>query len=342
MLPECQSLIEELAASHSTDLQQRAYELQALIGLDAHAVERIMPADASCEDIEIDKSISFLNNYVQQAVEKGAQPYLPESERNGLSSRNTFRNQHEHESSQHTLKFEAYELPKPSVPFKAVPPSQANDFALVPDTSYPKETPQSAPFVSVSDRGPAELRLRLDGVQKKWGQPSYSSSTAPTSSSTPSKSANGVAQLGGGEASNIKRDVPFDSKRTQVEISPEKQKLAASLFGGSSKPDKKTASSSHKSARTHNHSVEKLQGTKAPSTTSEPVELETPVRPPPDLLDLGEPTPASNPSSVDPFKQLEGLLEPGQGSSAGNHNSSSCSRAKPLGLVPHSCRLSEP
>lgn len=52
-LMQCQSLIEELSASSSTDLQQRAYELQAVIGLDAHAVENIMPLDASCEDIEV-------------------------------------------------------------------------------------------------------------------------------------------------------------------------------------------------------------------------------------------------------------------------------------------------
>lgn len=53
MLIQCQSLIEELSASSSTDLQQRAYELQAVIGLDAHAVENVMPLDASCEDIEV-------------------------------------------------------------------------------------------------------------------------------------------------------------------------------------------------------------------------------------------------------------------------------------------------
>ncbi|CAM8940417.1 unnamed protein product [Rhodiola kirilowii] len=323
ILPECQSLIEELAASHSTDLQQRAYELQALVGLDAHAVECIMPADASCEDIEIDKSLSFLDNYVQQAIERGVQPYLPESERNGMSSMNTFRNQNEHESSQHALRFEAYELPKPSIPSKAAPPSPINDFAMVLDAHYSRETLSTASFESVPDHRQAELRLRLDGVQKKWGQPSYSSSTAATSSPTPQKSANGVAQLSGGEASNSKRDVPYDSRRTQVEVPPEKQKLAASLFGGSSKPDKRTTSSSQKSARTDNHSVEKPQGTKAPSTISEPVERKTPVQPPPDLLDLGEQPLANNPSSVDPFKQLEGLLEPGHVSSVGNHMSSS-------------------
>jgi hypothetical protein len=50
---QCQTLVDELSASHSTDLQQRAYELQALLGLDKRAVESAMPADASCEDIEV-------------------------------------------------------------------------------------------------------------------------------------------------------------------------------------------------------------------------------------------------------------------------------------------------
>ena len=53
LLLQLTSLIEELSASHSTDLQQRAYELQATIGLDAQAVGNIMPADASCEDVEV-------------------------------------------------------------------------------------------------------------------------------------------------------------------------------------------------------------------------------------------------------------------------------------------------
>lgn len=53
LLLQCQSLIEELSASHSTDLQQRAYELQAVIGLDVRAIGSIMPSDASCEDIEV-------------------------------------------------------------------------------------------------------------------------------------------------------------------------------------------------------------------------------------------------------------------------------------------------
>ena len=59
-------MVEELSASHSTDLQQRAYELQAVVSLDAHAVESIMPLDASCEDIEvITEPTSIILNLMQ-------------------------------------------------------------------------------------------------------------------------------------------------------------------------------------------------------------------------------------------------------------------------------------
>ncbi|KAI7995710.1 AP-4 complex subunit epsilon [Camellia lanceoleosa] len=75
VLPGYQSFIEELSASHSTDLQQRAYELQAVIGLDAHVVESIMPLDASCEDIQISKGdISQTAKGVTSSFETAIQP----------------------------------------------------------------------------------------------------------------------------------------------------------------------------------------------------------------------------------------------------------------------------
>ena len=65
-------MVEELSASHSTDLQQRAYELQAVISLDAHAVESIMPSDASCEDIEVIIECTSIN-FESHA---GASPFI--------------------------------------------------------------------------------------------------------------------------------------------------------------------------------------------------------------------------------------------------------------------------
>lgn len=318
ILPECQSLIEELSASHSTDLQQRAYELQALIGLDARAVETVMPSDASCEDIEIDKSLSFLNHYVQESVEKGAQPYIPESERTGMLNTSSFRNEDHHEASMHGLRFEAYDLPKPVVPSKSpVTYTPSTELVPVPEPSYSREVHTSTAVPSISSSGSTELKLRLDGVQKKWGRPNYSSGSTSTSESSSQKTVNGVAQTESVSTSTSRAQATssFDLKKPQVEISPEKQRLAASLFGGPSKTDKRPTSSSHKVVKSSSHTTERPPAAKPVDAS----EKSTPVQPPPDLLDLGEPTVTSSAPLIDPFKQLEGLLDQGENVSLPNH-----------------------
>ncbi|CAA2992736.1 AP-4 complex subunit epsilon [Olea europaea subsp. europaea] len=309
MLPECQSLIEELLASSSTDLQQRAYELQAVICLDARAVENIMPMDANCEDIEIDKNLSFLDAYVQESLEKGAQPYIPEDVRSGLSNISNFRSQ-DHESSTHALRFEAYELPKPSVPSK-VPSVLSSSAELVPITqpSYVAEVHQPASSaLTVSSSGSSELKLRLEGVQKKWGRPAFSSTTPSPSSSDTFGSNNGTTQHESISSTKSKvHNVSYDSRKQQTEVSSEKKKLAASLFGGASKSDRKQSYSGQKVSKTNSHASDKSIIAEATSS-SDTAAVRPTSQPPPDLLDLGEQTVTSSAPSVDPFKQLEGLL----------------------------------
>ncbi|XP_020110695.1 AP-4 complex subunit epsilon [Ananas comosus] len=314
ILPECQSLIDELSASHSTDLQQRAYELQALLGLNSGAVEAVMPSDASCEDFEVDRSLSFLNSFVQQSIEKGAQPYIPENERSGIVDIGNFKGQYQQEASTHSLRFEAYELPKPSVipppTFEpSIPLSATTDLVPVPEpTAYTKDAHRaSTKMPSSTDALSADVgvRLRLDGVQKKWGKPTYSSSPS-ASSSTSSASQNATNGLthtdgGGGSVSLQTRETSHDSRRQQqAEVSAEKQRLAASLFGASSvaKAEKKPPTAAQKAPKAAAATKEK-----AATTTTTTV----PSTPPPDLLDLGDPTSSDTPLD-DPFKQLEGLL----------------------------------
>ncbi|KAK9067866.1 hypothetical protein SSX86_011977 [Deinandra increscens subsp. villosa] len=303
LLPECQSLLEELSASHSSDLQQRAYEFQSILSLDANAIEDIMPLDASCEDIEIDKSLSFLNNYVHNSLEQGAEPYIPENERSGTLNISNIRNHNPYEHPTHSLRFEAYEVPKPAVPTN-LPPTLTYPTELVPapipEPSY-QPTLTSGP-VSDADSGSTELRLRLDGVQKKWGKPAYSSAASSSTSNFDSHrtSVNGATQL-----DNV-ISKSHEPREPQIEVSEEKQKLAASLFGGrtarSERKQSGGAAGYSKVSRTTNHGDDKVQPTIVTATVQPP---------PPDLLDLGEPTgPSSSYSStVDPFTQLEGLLD---------------------------------
>lgn len=313
LLPECQSLIEELSASHSTDLQQRAYELQAVVGLDSQAVESILPFDASCEDIEVDKSLSFLNGYVQESIEKGAQPYVSENQRSGALSISNFGSQTQHEPSTHGLRFEAYELPKPIEQPKPAPVSSfvpSTELVSVPEQSYVREIQQAPPGRSSADPGSNEIKLRLDGVQKKWGRPNYSSPPS-TSNSSSQTATNGIATHDATGTSSKPRDSSYSYKKQPVEIDPEKQKLAASLFGGISKAEKRPSSTSHKPSKASGHVVEKSRETK-------PVPELAPSPPPPDLLDFGGPDNVDTSSVIDPFTQLEGLLEVGPAVSSAN------------------------
>lgn len=312
MLSECQSLVEELLASHSTDLQQRAYELQAVIGLDARAVEAILPHDASCEDIEVDKNLSFLNDYIQQAIESGAMPYISENERSGAVSVSNFRSQDQQESGQHGLRFEAYEVPKAPVPSKVTPVSLSTTTDLVPvsDSLYARESHQITSVGLSSDTGSSGLKLRLDGVQKKWGKPAYSSPASSSSNSTAQNPVNGMTKVDVATSVNSKVRDSYDSRKQQNEIDPEKQKLAASLFGGSTKPERRTSTSS-KVPKANAGAADRSQDSKAaivPNKASG--ESTNQQSPPQDLLDLGEPNVTVAPPTVDPFMQLEGLLDP--------------------------------
>ncbi|KAK1367694.1 AP-4 complex subunit epsilon [Heracleum sosnowskyi] len=312
VLPECQSLIEDLSASSSTDLQQRAYELQAVIRLDAQALENILPLDASCEDIEVDKGLSFLHSYVQQSLENGAQPYISESARSGILNISNLRSHDQHETSGHALRFEAYELPKSTMPTSTpatIVPS--TELVPVPEPSYMREIHQSPAVPSISHSGSAELKLRLDGVQKKWGKPTYSSPVQSTSNSDSQKTINGAAQPDAtGSIKQKARDASHDVKRQEVEIPSEKQRLAASLFGGASKSEKRQPAAGNRGPpKANSHSTENSHITKG-ATSSEPATVKTtPTQPPPDLLDLGESTVTNNAPSIDPFKQLEGLVD---------------------------------
>lgn len=55
---------------------QRCSELVEL-SQDVAMMQDVLPMDASCEDLEVDSSLSFLDDFVSQALAKGASSYKP-------------------------------------------------------------------------------------------------------------------------------------------------------------------------------------------------------------------------------------------------------------------------
>ena len=68
----------------------------------------MLPADASCEDLEVDASLGFLSSFVQAALQAGAAPYISEADRFDMGA---VRPSHQDAAVDHSqgLRFTAYE-----------------------------------------------------------------------------------------------------------------------------------------------------------------------------------------------------------------------------------------
>ncbi|RRT80155.1 hypothetical protein B296_00021665 [Ensete ventricosum] len=223
-----------------------------------------------------------------------------------MFSVSNYKSHYQHEASSHTLRFEAYELPKPA-PTPATPQisvsTRITDLVPVPEMTYYTENNQASKLPPVSDASSADhgIKLHLDGVQKKWGRPTYSSSSSTSSSSE--KKINGVTHLDG--VSLQSRGTSYDSKGQQSEVSAEKQKLAASLFGASAGKTENKPTSTQRAPKANTATAERpgVTGAVSPEISKQ----KAASSPSPDLLDLGEPITATT-TTIDPFEQLEGLI----------------------------------
>ena len=73
--PVAAKIIDDFTKSKDEDLQQRCIEFQNLITTAPHMLGEVLPVDASCEDIQVDPNLTFLDAYVKQAVANGARQY---------------------------------------------------------------------------------------------------------------------------------------------------------------------------------------------------------------------------------------------------------------------------
>ncbi|NXK50184.1 AP4E1 protein, partial [Chauna torquata] len=91
-------LIQEFSSSLDTCMRQHAFELKHLCE-DKVLMKNLLPFDASCNDMVVDASLSFLDGFVAEGLGRGAAPYKPHHQR-----------QEEKLSQDKALNFEPYGL----------------------------------------------------------------------------------------------------------------------------------------------------------------------------------------------------------------------------------------
>jgi AP-4 complex subunit epsilon-1 len=285
---------EEFFAGWPRALQQRAHELRSLLSLPPPTLAAVVPADASCESLQVDPTLGFLDGFVAEALAGGAEPFVPpESRAPAVGTATPTSSTGVACSSNgggggHELRFDAYAHPA--------------EMAAAAATGY-SAGGFSDPGAAVAGR-PAptaptsQLRLNTGDGPKKWApQPPPPQSRSPAPAAPAAAAAAAIA-------APVARTPPPEADVAPRELS-EKEKLAASLFGGLSGGGRSVARPSSTSAAAKSSFNVPPPVTTTTTTTSSPMDL---------LMDLSSPPAPSPAAAVDPFAALEGLSlgEPSQ------------------------------
>uniref|UniRef100_UPI00398F81D8 AP-4 complex subunit epsilon-1 isoform X2 n=1 Tax=Pristiophorus japonicus TaxID=55135 RepID=UPI00398F81D8 len=134
-------------------VRQCSFELKQLLE-NREIMNTVLPLDASCDDIVVDASLSFLDGFVADALGCGAAPYKPHHQR-----------QEEKLSQEKVLNFEPYGLS-----FATSPPISSVTGRQSPTgLSFSSEISCNSTETGLKDSD----SLKLDGVKKVWGKEGY-------------------------------------------------------------------------------------------------------------------------------------------------------------------------
>ncbi len=108
--PVATAMINKCSNSSDVDVQQRCREFKTLLSYSTVMVD-VLPLDASCEDIEVEEGLPFLDSYVNAALAKGAIPYSPPMRNDDDDDALALAEHAKAKSRQGSLNFAAYEAP---------------------------------------------------------------------------------------------------------------------------------------------------------------------------------------------------------------------------------------
>mmetsp|Transcript_60097 Transcript_60097/g.143211 ORF Transcript_60097/g.143211 Transcript_60097/m.143211 type:complete len:1071 (+) Transcript_60097:145-3357(+) len=225
-------VIRSYRSSRLTDLQQRCYEFEQLCANPA-LMRKVLPYDASCEDIDVKPGLPFLDGFVQLKLNEGAKEYQDEATRRankGMGVETIV----ETESSKPTLNFTPY----PEAQLRPPPP-----------VFQPAMGGGGMGGDSMQDRGgaggaggggmgqPEQLGLNVSGP-RKWTAQGYNADQRPKDTYKPEPEKPTPPPPPSSQPSNNNSGYNnSDYRKPNAAAAPpaqmsEKEKMAAALFGG--------------------------------------------------------------------------------------------------------------
>ncbi|GLI59980.1 hypothetical protein VaNZ11_002038 [Volvox africanus] len=236
-------LVHKCLNSQSLELQQRAHELQALLRSTPPVLAAAMPVDASCEefnpqDLAAVAALPFLEGHVARALAGGAAPYLPPEARGGRTG----------DGGSKGLRFAAYEPAPYAIPLAAASTSYAATGTY--DSRSSSMTGASGPGLAAGASAAAagvpsassitepQLMVKSAGG-RKWGPAQYETDYGASASSSQAAPLAAAMVPPPPAAAAAPRSVGAHHSRTGSSASltgqtaSERERLAASLFGGS-------------------------------------------------------------------------------------------------------------
>lgn len=247
--PNTAAVIDSYTRSQDADLQQRCLEFQHLLTAAPHVLGDVLPVDASCEDLDVDENLSFLDHFVHEALQNGAAPYNKpedddddEEEDAGASGYAS------------AFKMTPYEKPQTPSTMSHLMRGVGSDGAAPSGVSLPPGSGYSGTAhgntssgggASVGANG--ELTLNTRNVANVWGKgglaaPGAAAPAPPPAPAAPPASAYGMSPSG---PSGFGQQVPAPSGYGGFGAQPappdaplepreptEKERMAAALFSG--------------------------------------------------------------------------------------------------------------
>jgi AP-4 complex subunit epsilon-1 len=239
--PDAAKIIDDFSKSKDVDLQQRCLEFQNLITTAPHLLGEVLPVDASCEDIQVDPNLSFLDTFVQRAIVDGAKQYeKPEDDDDDDEYYQTS------SKKASAFKMTPYEKPtKPGAAFSTGSMGGIGKGSVNGTSSISGVTPppgayggnaQTSNMTSSSANSSGEPQLNVRNVANVWGRNAFEgtiTATAPVAAPVPVSAPSSVwsnSTYTPSTTSQSHAAPPSEPVKSEEQI--RKEKMAAALFGG--------------------------------------------------------------------------------------------------------------